>query len=314
MPTSTALVSQLSEREPVLTIFRRNVMNPIIISSLSLFLYGLYILLFRISIVLLKRRKKSRERSFHQISLRTLFVLASIGVPLGLAHDVLATTKPVWRLAGLGLPFPAYQKDLSIRDIVFYVTPSFTVDTILIFRCFVMFGYRRRFVVIPIVACIIIDLGAIICGILDLSIRALGLDAAHIEVIDTLSDICVGCNALLNILLTTALAGRIWSISWKGEIATKRSSTIVSILLESGLLYLLTLAVMAVGNLLEAETFDIGSIMIQVSGIAPTLIIVRANIGRRLEVEDENQTQDSDHRCTRNEGTVLLGNVCSNRV
>ncbi|KAG7098051.1 hypothetical protein E1B28_000025 [Marasmius oreades] len=287
-----------SDVQPLWTLFRRTAVNPLIISSLGLFLYGLYILLFRISLVLLRKRGKTRGHSFHRVSLTTLFVLASIGVPLGMMFDLLVVAGSFWELArpGLEFPFPLERLQLVLQItrylILFFM--GFTVDCILIFRCYVIFGYRRRFFFVPLVLCIVIDLGAIITGIWDaVETKKIENDPNWVNLLDNIANSFLGASALFNFVLTGAIAGKVWSVL-RGSLAVdewtkRRFKTIVSIVLESGLLYSLTIAVMIVGNLLGAETFDIGSIMMQTSGIAPTLMIVRANISRGLEDEEEDQ-------------------------
>ncbi|KAF9256713.1 hypothetical protein L218DRAFT_1007051 [Marasmius fiardii PR-910] len=163
---------------------------------------------------------------------------------------------------------------------------SFTTDCILIFHCFVIFGYQKKYLIIPIILCVVMDLGAIVTGIMDAAAsmnNTLGIDSDWVNLLNNISNSFVACIALVNFSLTAAIAGRIiWASrgnyggsSSIDQRTKKRFTTIGAILLESGLLYLLTLAVFVVRDLLEAENFDIGSILTQVSGIAPTLMIVR---------------------------------------
>ncbi|KAF9256721.1 hypothetical protein L218DRAFT_1022947 [Marasmius fiardii PR-910] len=108
---------------------------------------------------------------------------------------------------------------------------------------------------------------------------------------------------IFNAICTSRPAGRIiWASqgNYGGSSSidqrTKKGFTAISaILLESGLLYLLTLAVFVVGDLLEAENFDIGSILTQVSGIAPMLMIVRGNINQPKGEEEANQVLSDIH-------------------
>ncbi|KAF9254788.1 hypothetical protein L218DRAFT_1009292 [Marasmius fiardii PR-910] len=106
---------QLPNSPSVGTLFRRAVVNPFIISAVTLFLYGLYIFLFRIGFDILRKRKKSWERLFHQVSLASLFILASIGVPLGIGYDILVVAISFWDLAGSGFPVVLYRVQLGFE-------------------------------------------------------------------------------------------------------------------------------------------------------------------------------------------------------
>ncbi|KAG7098052.1 hypothetical protein E1B28_000026 [Marasmius oreades] len=210
-------------------------------------------------------------------------------------YDLLAVAGSFWELArpGLKFPFPLARLEfvLQITRYLILFFMGFTVDCILIFRCYVIFGYRRRFFFVPLILCIVIDVGAIISGVWDaVETRKIGHDS---DLMDNISNSFLGASALFNFVLTGAIAGKIWSVL-RGSLAVddwtkRRFKMVVSIVLESGLLYSLTIAVMIVGDLLDAETFNIASIMTQISGIAPTLMIVRANISRGLEDEEDTQ-------------------------
>ncbi|KAF9256037.1 hypothetical protein L218DRAFT_1007889 [Marasmius fiardii PR-910] len=186
-----------------------------------------------------------------------------------------------------------------------------------------------------------LSVGAIVTGIMDAAVSmndTLGIDSYWVNLLDNISNSFVACIALVNFGLTAAIgkyfagffhapkksifnaictwqpAGRIiWASrgnyggsSSIDQRTKKRFTTIGAILLESGPLYLLTLAVFIVGDLLEAENFDIGSILTQVSGIAPTLMIVRGNINQPKGEEEANHVlSDTRFKSTSRETTSV---------
>ncbi|KAF9260476.1 hypothetical protein L218DRAFT_946775 [Marasmius fiardii PR-910] len=134
------------------------------------------------------------------------------------------------------------------------------IDLILIFRCFVIFGYgkkRRLYPVLVVAFCILID------------------RFPEPTLKQYVANAFLGLSALINFTLTSVLAGRIWWLTRGMPLGRFRA--VVTILLESGVLYIIGLAIFMADNLAEGTPYDAGSVLIQIGGITPTLIIVRAN-------------------------------------
>ncbi|KAL0064940.1 hypothetical protein AAF712_008059 [Marasmius tenuissimus] len=147
----------------------------------------------------------------------------------------------------------------------------------MVFRCYVLWGYKKRYVVGPLVGLILVDLTAIVTGVLSINgSRTLKL----------VGNGCLAANGVLNFILASMIAGRLFWVlrtrrDWLEEATARRFKNIVSIILGSGFLLVVAMAVDVVGNLLPDEScFDLGSVLIQMAGIAPTLIVVRANTYR----------------------------------
>ncbi|KAF9257016.1 hypothetical protein L218DRAFT_1006651 [Marasmius fiardii PR-910] len=261
-------------------VFRDIVITPILINSCHLFLYGLYIFIFRVAISALKERPHSPERRFHVISLNTLFILATVNVPFRLAVDIFFCKLVFWKWEGLGFleyvltVVPGYHKDRSICDL----------SVSWVFRFFVIWGYRKIYVVIPMMAFVLVDVVGVLCAAISASQASL---TATI-----IADTAVGINAFLNIVLTVLIAVRIWRETHRnadligGLWSTKKINTIIAVVLESGILYAIVVIAFIVCNSLPKGPV-LNGIVVQVAGIAPTLIVARANSHRRRADNDK---------------------------
>ncbi|KAJ8090879.1 hypothetical protein PM082_024801 [Marasmius tenuissimus] len=268
--------------------FNTMIVGPLLFTSVHLFLYGLYVLLYRIGLLVLRERPRTRERLLHQVSLHVLFLLVTINVPLALAYDLLQIFVKFSIYSGLDVSVGVdrAQRILEIFRIVVLFTQSTVTDTVLIFRCYVLWKYRyRRYVFIPVMFCAILDVtvGGASAGI-----------ATQLVAPDEKMSMQQVCNTFLaliafsNIVLTGTIAYRVWTTMRATESALhpdmkRRFSIVIAIVLESGLLYVLTIVfLISVGTFAIEKPWDIASIMIQISGIAPTLVIVRANTRQRV--------------------------------
>ncbi|EEB89360.1 hypothetical protein MPER_12551 [Moniliophthora perniciosa FA553] len=164
----------------------------------------------------------------------------------------------------------------AIRSIL-YLTPvllNLVAETMLIHRCYLIWG-SRKWVGCPLVAASALTNSIGIVGTVFFTIginnSATQRDQDFLIVGDNLQFLQVAISAALNLLITLLTAGRIWWIHCKVRSLGIVSSdgnvmrSIPRIILESGLLY--------------PTTALVGLII----GIAPTLIIVRAKLGKTVE-------------------------------
>ncbi|KAJ8093958.1 hypothetical protein PM082_009841 [Marasmius tenuissimus] len=283
-------------------IFRLVFVTPLLVNSVNLFLYAIYIFLFRRALSILKSRNSFPELRFYRIILVLLFALASIGVPISLVDDLISAAEILWAYEGVELPARSRDvvDDLDICRYCILLVMALAADSIMIFRCYVLWGYKKRYVVGPLVGLILIDLTAVITGALSLS---------GPRILKVMGNGCLAANGVLNLILASMIAARLlWVSRLRGnslEKATvRRLNSIVSILLESGFLIVIAMAVDVVGNLLPVEYgFDAGSVLIQVAGIAPTLVVIRTNeyrgdseAGVNIHVQNGNTTGDLESR------------------
>ncbi|KAL0566563.1 hypothetical protein V5O48_015447, partial [Marasmius crinis-equi] len=85
--------------------YKYRVVALFVITVVHIFLYGSYVLLFRIADVVLRRRAQANTNAPHRLfrlAVVSLFALSSISVPLSLAYDFLYIKNMYWFAAGWG--------------------------------------------------------------------------------------------------------------------------------------------------------------------------------------------------------------------
>ncbi|KAJ8093959.1 hypothetical protein PM082_009842 [Marasmius tenuissimus] len=264
-------------RYTLTTVFRLVVVNPLLIHSVNLFLYTLYIFLFRRVLSILSSRKTSPDLRFHRITLVLLFILASVSVPICMVDDIITVADILWTYEGVELPVRLrdISDNLDICRFCILLVMGFAGDSIMIFRCYILWGHRRWYAIVPFVGLVLIDLVGITTGILYVK------HGSHM--LEVVANVCVVANGVLNFILASMIAGRLLWISrmrrdWLEEVTARHLLKIVSILLGSGFLLPVVMVIDVIGNLLpDRYWFDAGCVMTQILGIAPTLIVVRAN-------------------------------------
>ncbi|KAF9259002.1 hypothetical protein L218DRAFT_947923 [Marasmius fiardii PR-910] len=230
-------------------------------------LYGLYIPLFHTSLVLLKKRKPSRSRQFHQISLTMLFVLASVSVPLSLSYDVVRVANGYFH-GGVDADLLRISFDLENFSLTKKLKPP--VGALVILKNIAKIEYLHGVESQPFIP--------------------------H-NILVYLTNAFVRFDGVINFILTSVLAGRRWWLSRKnsclganfGERFNQKFNTIVVILLESGVMYLIALVIFCATNVISS--IRIGSVGIQIGGITPTLIAVHTNAKKRVSEVEENSTK-----------------------
>ncbi|KAJ8096323.1 hypothetical protein PM082_011480 [Marasmius tenuissimus] len=277
--------------------YKLGILVPVIVSSAHLFLYGLNVLLFRVGLVVLKKREREIEGGIHRlfhISLVSLFVLSSVGVPISLVWDIFKTREALCSIARLGcaLKMRIVLGALDICRVVIVLFISFIVDMILVFRCFAICEWRRKkYAIILIVCCLITDVTATVFAIWTFGTRihsrqihsdattrvSLPINSLFLEVFPVA---CVCLHLLANVVLTVIIA---FKILQSGIAKTpNRFRTIVILLIESCALYIAAWMLFLTYGSLKQGT-EVTSILIQVAGLAPTLLIVRANINKEKQ-------------------------------
>ncbi|KAK7028072.1 hypothetical protein VNI00_015023 [Paramarasmius palmivorus] len=176
-----------------------------------------------------------------------------------------------------------------------------TADSMLIHRCFVIWGARKRIGLPLAVLSFLINGVGLSKVIIDTVIVSDTTNEAHYELAmktNGMESAFFISNAIFNSVLTLMtgnnLAGRIWWISRqaRAQMGTEINSkykTIVSILLESGILYPLAIILyLVVDNTIDSDglgllPFNIYVVVHQIAGLAPVLIMVRAQRGKTTE-------------------------------
>ncbi|KAF9255618.1 hypothetical protein L218DRAFT_950644 [Marasmius fiardii PR-910] len=274
------------QQQDVERAFLTVVVSPILLNSCHLFLYGLYIFIFRSAISALRKRPQSAERRFHILSLNLLFILATVNVPIRLACDILFYKISFWEWEKLELPDRDYELWFKCRLLA---------DAVMVFRLFVIWGYRKIYAVVPMAAFLLVDVLAGLCA----AVSELQLEESNMLAI--VANAALSANGGLNLILTALIAMRIWREAHKnkcfieGKLSMKRTNTIIAIVLESGILYAITVVAYVITWFFPKSGFyvDLNGIMVQVAGIAPTLIVARA-ISRRTGGHAFRDSEEND--------------------
>ncbi|KAK1215240.1 hypothetical protein PQX77_022163 [Marasmius sp. AFHP31] len=295
MPSPAAEVDP-EDRNSVEEQYKYGILLPIIISSIHLFLYGLNVLLFRVGLVVLRRRKRQVVDGGHRlfrISLVSLFVLSSVGVPISLVWDVLVTRVALCQVVKLECALVQMDialQALNICRVVIAALMCSIVDVILVFRCFVICGWRRKsWAIILIVCCLILDAASPMLVIWPIVITLDNAKRSDALLLGNLGIVCASLHFTVNAVFTAIIASKLLRserhISKVTGKTPARFRMVARLLVESCLLYLVAWIIFVACETLHRGG-ELTSILVQVAGIAPTLLMVRANLNRYQEGED----------------------------
>ncbi|KAG7097974.1 hypothetical protein E1B28_005284 [Marasmius oreades] len=266
------------------------------ISTLSaMFLtYGIYILIFGVSIrVLLRPGRPTTISNLYLPCTIFSFIMATIYVGTVTAKYVhqavlcftTVKTKEYLQLA----EFLTYDVESAVEFALMVLTGALmniVADCMLIHRCYACWGFRRA-ILIPLVVMAValdgLDFITSIGGIANFNTSIPG----HSELYDKFGIISNGDGiaiAAFNMLLTVLTAGRIWWTSrkdLKGAQNQEMFSFFTAAIIESGAMFSITKLVAMIvplvvdPNLHGLVPIDLATLAVLLSGLAPTLIIVR---------------------------------------
>ncbi|KAG7098068.1 hypothetical protein E1B28_000042 [Marasmius oreades] len=249
-------------------------------------------MVFAVCMMVLKRRNKTPQRTFHFTSMISLFVLATLGLVINTTLAVTQAASYFYLWAGKDSVQPMLRvvhmvPGFMIASTILTMMANILADVVLVFRCYALWDFRKSVIIVPTSACIlsngIVSMAITISSHLipGSSLAKWGDQAARLE------DVYYILNALINIVLTSMVARRIWlsgaysrHYSTTGEALKKRYASISTIILQSALIYPLILVISVPFTLFPALAgWDVYPLLIQVAGICPTLMIVRVGLG-----------------------------------
>ncbi|KAF8148353.1 hypothetical protein K438DRAFT_2027528 [Mycena galopus ATCC 62051] len=271
------------------------------IAMAETFLYGAYTVMFGFYISILHTRRVPQNRF---LAAATILLFIFCTAHLGL---LLATTAVLDRTAETSANGnPSYLVlQLNFAENVIYVTSNVIADSIFIFRCYAIWNFNGRIIVIPILS--------------TFAVVALGYFDSSRSII--VSDRVFNCSIATSVFTTLQLmtlsglstflasptcnnpmmgsAGRIWWLALRarevlGRKITTRYRTACIMILESGALYCVAGIVYIILAFRQPNNQPItsafarknGVILGQLVGIAPTIIGVRVGLGKSVESVD----------------------------
>ncbi|KAI3612945.1 hypothetical protein WG66_005469 [Moniliophthora roreri] len=319
-----------------------------VVSVIQCLLYGAYVVLFGICVHILSKRRAGRYR-LHCLLITVLFAFATVAVivvTVTMVRDNQNSLEKAMSFAALCIPrygeieswvsnhFPlvgSRNLDLKLGLVrtVLLIGSNIFADTILIWRCFVLWGRRRRIIILPVLSCMANNASAIIslATAPEYMIKTVIYGITNCKEYHFYAAFLIG-SVLTNVFITGLLAGRILYISrqstdYIGKDVNKMYRMILAITLESGLLYPVFLIIFLSCYISDSEQFSrslsglrapgvislvAGYSLHQIAGIAPTLVIVRTSLG--ISIEDSRslvstfRTQ-ADDQALRSDRTVL---------
>uniref|UniRef100_A0A0W0EZK2 Uncharacterized protein n=1 Tax=Moniliophthora roreri TaxID=221103 RepID=A0A0W0EZK2_MONRR len=332
----------------------RIIVSPIATLSAMYFVYGLYILLFGTAFHLMYSRHRRQDdewlnRKMYLSLTVVLFVLSTafvVDYTIGALEESSAFFTAVKILDDQ--PLVDYSHRKTTLTALYFLIPillNVTAEYMLIHRCYVIWGSRKRLAIPLLVASV---LGNRIIGVIIMTVGgSVAAESGWLRPEDGGNDSNIASDSALwrfgnkiyvayvsislavNSVLTLLTAGRIWWIH--RQIYTcdrdirangKLIDSVSRIILESGLLYpTMSIIALTTYSVTTVDTFplDFTPVMNLSAAIAPTLIIVRAKLGKNVEsLQTQAQVSDICFTCpcrtTLREGTTTTRSISQEQV
>ncbi|ESK85683.1 hypothetical protein Moror_9910 [Moniliophthora roreri MCA 2997] len=314
MSDSSVMGEGVAPFDSITTILVRPMAN----LTVMLYIYGIYTVIFAISLRILIHRGKHPNRVLYMFFTTVLFTLTSAyNVVATFIYAKQATREFTFTKNQDWAAFLAYLEHDNVKTTLagfeeflplFLVTVA---DLMLLHRCYVMWNSSKQ------IAFPMIFLMASLAGKSSPNFVASSSSFWHCNTADPAKvELYFQGNAIntafwpaemgVNIILTLLTAGRIWWVSQRaqkhtGPATETRYKMIVAIILDSGILYPIFLIADVIYNSLADPDgtgllpFSLSVVLYQVAGIAPTLIIIRAVSGKTVEHTSTNQAMSSVH-------------------
>ncbi|KAK1220891.1 hypothetical protein PQX77_016312 [Marasmius sp. AFHP31] len=276
---------------------------PIAFLSSMFLLYGMYIIIFGLSINILWRRRESSASKAYMRWIIALFVLTTINNVFGVrtnmdqilvafnaikSEDYVPLFKLIWgensvseRAAWWGLS----ALTSGMIGCIF--------DYLMVHRCYVIWGHSKRilypFAFVAIVTNVI--------GFVALAVMIAGYRHHNTVIYErsiAITQVAIIITAVYSSLLTLLTAGRIWLMTRQARQITRsdvynKHKIFVATILETGLIFSITQVVTVILHLVtDSENkgvapFDSGTISVHMAAIAPTLIVLRIAYGQSVD-------------------------------
>ncbi|KAI3613045.1 hypothetical protein WG66_001575 [Moniliophthora roreri] len=282
---------------------------PFVSVGLALFLLGFYVILFGSVATILYVRQPNEQKKLHLYWMTTLFILSVSSAALR-AGQIINDAVLGFQVAITQDSRPLHDwvshvphKMLEVVSAALYILANGVADTLLLYRCFILWedSSKRIFIVASVVSILtngtssVLVLGSVTdltsaTGFVALVVYSIGVFRAkkHLTVNGSyIGSVYVVINAINTLTLSIIIAGRIWWSSREpreimGRGVNRRYRQAIAMIVESGFLYSATLIVdvafkQSVSTLgFGLDLFPLVALMV---GIAPTLIILRSSLG-----------------------------------
>ena len=232
--------------------------------------------------VLLWSRTEQRLKSLDKINFAMLipallmFIFASLDISFDLRQNVQAFVESEDAIE----EFEKTSNWLVYMKMVDYVIQTFIGDGILIYRCWVIYGRKWLVIVAP----VILWAGGTACGIATAYIEASLVNNPKLLNANNLIPFITSMLTLTlvtNIIVTSLIIHRIWTAQLSTpyrQTEKSRLSHVMRILIESGLIYTLSIIILFSVYLTSNNAqFAVSDAVVQIIGITFNLIIIRVH-------------------------------------
>ncbi|GJJ15537.1 hypothetical protein Clacol_009815 [Clathrus columnatus] len=244
-------------------------MPGIALDKVETLLYGGYAVLFGICVHILAfgSRKDLDAGKKLLVTAIIMFSLSSIHVCVDLVRAIDAFIASVDKPGGASGYYAQIRIWLNVAKQALYATNNILADGLVIYRCYIVWGYNWKVIIVPVIMLIATTVSAYIAVYNFSQVRSgenvfAGSIAAWGTALFSLT-------LATNILVTSLIAGRIWWVSrgHRNHIGRRHMQK-----------YTQAVAIMYVANnsALSLIAYDA---LAQIVGIVPTLIIVRVGLG-----------------------------------
>ncbi|KAF7333362.1 MYND-type domain-containing protein [Mycena venus] len=243
-------------------------------TGVSLLLYGSYIPFFLIAAYTLSRRWKNPGIKLLMIASCLMAVLGTIQLGVNVAITVATARFFQQVIRAQILNEPDFLYPLTTIQNFTFVTNVFVTDSFLLYRCYVIWAFQRKILVLPVLLMVSTFVSASVAfsGFGDLRIP---YDLA----------------AATNLVLTASIAGRImWirraaSLVGLDDTLRGRYSLAIRIILESGVIYAIaTTAMIVIVSVDDFRVYNIGvGVAGQLMNIIPTFTLMYVGLNNTVE-------------------------------
>ncbi|KAF5389165.1 hypothetical protein D9757_004974 [Collybiopsis confluens] len=277
------------------SLFRDELKPPLIMLTLEILLFGAYTVIFGLYLYL-QVQHKGRQR-YYQASILLLFLLGSAAVPVSICNFVqvcLGTMSMVTTEFNADtIPILSRSNSLQFALRAIYTVANAVADALLLYRCYIVWASRKWVILGPGVIAAINTIMAIVnlfwLWKLDPGNTFL-FTAASSDLSRKAFYIFLGSNLVANLLLTGLIAGRLWHISHCSQrylggdpFHWKRMNRMIRLILESGVIYPIALLAYILSSTISNRSEITEPLLTMVVGIAPTIMMVRLDLGRSIE-------------------------------
>ncbi|KAJ6511194.1 hypothetical protein C8R45DRAFT_402594 [Mycena sanguinolenta] len=264
------------------------------ITLLQAFGNGIYCVIFFLALYAMVFRRQTHKLLFVVVILMYIFATIQTGVHWTIIRNAFVThgTSPDDTVNYLGQP----SFTLIVLPATLLVANTFLADCVLIFRCYAVWNHDWRVIVLPVLSTI----GGTVLGILTVVqtgdfIKYGGDSNAFVDYARPYFSMCLITTLLATVLIVFRI---VWLTRDQSGTAFSGYRVIIEMVVESALLYSITLIIYIV-LLFGPDTSNndgyAQAVLIQMTGIAPTLIVARVSFGLARPSSSWQRTSKTAH-------------------